>query len=141
MGHCGYYRRFIYRYSVIEKPLYGLIIAFEWNEECEKSFQTLKQALIIAPVLRAPDYTKVFYKHVDASAYAVGCVLAQPGEGNMDFPISYAGRQLNLADKNYSTIEREGLGMIFAMKKFRHYLLAKKFIFFKKQIIKLCCIL
>ena len=76
MRHCGYYRCFIYRYSVIAKPLYGLITAFEWIEECEKSFQTLTQALIIAPILRAPDYTKVFHVHVDASTYAVGCVLA-----------------------------------------------------------------
>ena len=97
MGHCGYYRYFIYRYFVIAKPLYGLIIAFEWTKECEKSFQTLKQALITAPILRALDCTKLFHVHVDASAYAVGCVLAQPSDGNMDFPISYASCRLNIA--------------------------------------------
>ena len=48
----------------------------------------------------------------------------------MDFPISYASRQLNTAKKNYTTTEREGLGMIYAVKKFRHYLLANKFVFF-----------
>src|SRR5271156_6467063 len=48
----------------------------------------------------------------------------------MDFPVSYASRQLNSAEKNYTTIEREGLAMIYAVKKFRHYLLANKFIFF-----------
>ena len=68
--------------------------------------------------------------HVDAFAYAVGCVLAQRGDGNMDFPISYASRQLNSTKQNYSTTKREGLGMIFAVKKFKHYLLANKFIFF-----------
>ena len=48
----------------------------------------------------------------------------------MDFPVSYASRQLNDAEKNYTTTEREGLGMIYAVKKFRHYLLANKFVFF-----------
>ena len=48
----------------------------------------------------------------------------------MEFPISYVGRQLNLAERNYSTTKREGLGMIFAVKKFKHYLLPNKFIFF-----------
>ena len=48
----------------------------------------------------------------------------------MDFPICYASRQLNNAEKNYTTTEREGLGMVYAVKKFRHYLLANKFVFF-----------
>ena len=72
----------------------------------------------------------MFYVHVNALAYAVGCVLAQPGEKNMYFPISYASSQLNSAEKNYTTTEREGLSMVYAVKKFRHYLLANKFVFF-----------
>ena len=68
--------------------------------------------------------------HIDASNFAIGAILAQPGEHKMDFPISYASRQLNSAEKNYTTTEREGLGMIYAVKKFRHYLLANKFVFF-----------
>lgn len=68
--------------------------------------------------------------HVDASAFAVGCILAQPGDGNKDFPICYVSRELNAAEKNYTTIEREGLRMVYVVKKFRHYLLANRFIFF-----------
>ena len=48
----------------------------------------------------------------------------------MDFPVSYASRQLNSVEKNYTTTEREGLGMIYAVKNYRHYLLANKFVFF-----------
>ena len=48
----------------------------------------------------------------------------------MDFPVSYASRQLHSAKKNYTTTKREGLSMVYAVKKFRHYLLANKFIFF-----------
>ena len=66
----------------------------------------------------------------DASSFAIGCILAQPHEGNIDLPICYASRQLNSAKKNYTTTEREGLTMVYAIKKFRHYLLANKFIFF-----------
>ncbi|MCO5555292.1 hypothetical protein L7F22_008837 [Adiantum nelumboides] len=130
MGHCGYYRRFIYLYAIIAKPLYVLITKFEWTDECEKAFQILKQRLISAPILKAPDWDKIFYVHVDASAFAIGCILAQPGEKNMDFSISYFSRQLNNAEKNYTTTEREGLGMIYAVKKFRRYLLSNKFVFF-----------
>lgn len=42
MGHCGYYRRFIYRFATIAQPLYALIVAFEWTEECDESFEKLK---------------------------------------------------------------------------------------------------
>ena len=48
----------------------------------------------------------------------------------MDFLVSYASRQLNEAKKNYTTTKREGLDMVYAVKKFRHYLLANKFVFF-----------
>ena len=67
---------------------------------------------------------------MDASKFAIGCILAQPGENKMDFPVSYASRQLNKAEKNYTTTKREGLGMVYAVKKFRNYLLANKFVFF-----------
>ena len=73
----------------------------------------------------------MFHVHIDASNFAIGCVLAQPHEHNIDFLVLYASRQLNNAEKNYITIEQEGLGMIYAVKKYRHYLLlANKFVFF-----------
>ena len=131
MGHCGYYRRFIYLYAEIAKPLYALLVVFEWTEDCEEAFGKLKQALVsLLLFCELPAGPRYFHVHIDASAYAIGCILAQPGEKNMDFPISYASRQLNSAEKNYTTTEREGLSMVYAVKKFRHYLLANQFIFF-----------
>ena len=55
MGHCSYYRRFIYMYVKVAKPLYALLVEFTWIEECEESFQKLKQALVTTPILRPPD--------------------------------------------------------------------------------------
>ena len=100
MGHCGYYRRFIYMYAVIAKPIYALLNCFNWTNECDESFRKLKNTLTHAPILKAPDWSKVFHVHVDASNFAIGCILAQPGEGKLDFPIYYASRQLNSAEKN-----------------------------------------
>ena len=54
-------------------------------------------------------------------------VLAQSGEGNIDHPISFASRKLSTAEKNYTTTEREGLAMVYALQKFRHYLLGSHF--------------
>ena len=63
-------------YAVIAKPIYGLITTFEWTKECKESFENLKKELILAPILKARDYSKIFHVHVDASTYAVGCILA-----------------------------------------------------------------
>ena len=38
MGHCGYYQRFIFQYASISQPLYTLIVAYDWIDECKKSF-------------------------------------------------------------------------------------------------------
>ena len=86
-------------------------------------------SLITAPILKSPDWDQIFHVHIDALAFAIGCILAQPSENYMDFSISYASRQMNSAERNYLTTEREGLAMVYAIKKFRHYLLENKFIF------------
>ena len=68
--------------------------------------------------------------HIDASGIAIGAILTQPGDDGMDYPIVYSSRKLNKAERNYSTTEREALGMVFALQKYRHYLLANPSIFY-----------
>ena len=53
--------------------------------------------------------------HVDASSIALGVVLMQPGEGDLDHPIAYALRKIYFAERNYTTVEREGLVMVYAL--------------------------
>ena len=65
-------------YAKITRPLYGLLVNFQWTNECKVSFEKLKKALVSAPILRAPVWDKVFHVHIDASAYAIGCLLTQP---------------------------------------------------------------
>ena len=76
MGHCGYYRRFIYMYAMIAKPLYSLLVVFIWTEECEESFHKLQTALSTAPILRALNWNIIFHVHVDVSNFAIGAILA-----------------------------------------------------------------
>ena len=109
--------------------LYTLLLVFEWNDDYDIAFEKLKAALVSTPILKASDWDTPFHVHIDASNFAIGCILAQPSEHNMDFPISYAGRQLNMTEKNYMTIEQEGLTMVYAVKKLCHYILANKFVF------------
>jgi hypothetical protein len=67
---------------------------------------------------------------VDASGITLGAILAQPGEGNMDHPIYFSSRKISGVERNYTTTKRESLAMIYALQKFRHYLLGSHFNFF-----------
>jgi len=53
--------------------------------------------------------------------------LAQEGEGDIDHPMAFSCRKLSTIEKNYTTTEREGLSMVYALQKYRHYLLGAYF--------------
>ena len=71
-----------------------------------------------------------FHVHIDASTLVVGAILAQPADDSTNHPNVYASRKLNKAERNYSATERETLGMVFSLQKFRHYLLENPFTFY-----------
>lgn len=124
----NYYRKFIYNFAILTLPLNRLCrknIPFEWTKECEQSFQLLKKALMSPPVLQYPDFSKEneFILQTDASSLAIGAVLC-----NKDLrPVAYASRPLNSAERNYPTIQKELLAVVWGIKYFRPYLFGKKF--------------
>jgi hypothetical protein len=102
---------------------------FSWTEEEEKAFAALKLLLTRALVVQPPDWNREFHVFVHASDIAIGSVLMQKYEKNWFRLVYYASRRLSKAERNYSTTEREALGMIYSVRKFRHYLLGKRFTF------------
>ncbi|KAL4290869.1 hypothetical protein GQ457_14G016200 [Hibiscus cannabinus] len=130
LGHAGFYRRFIEDFSKITKPLCSLLEQgrpFEFDKDCTKAFNLLKQKLVTAPIVEPPDWKLPFELMCDASDYAVGAVLGQK-KGKIFHPIYYASKTLNDAQVNYTTTEKEMLAVIFAFDKFRSYLIGTKVI-------------
>jgi hypothetical protein len=95
---------------------------FEFDDECVKAFGALKEIMTSTPVIRPPNWGEPFEIMCDASDYAVGAVLGQRIE-KLPHVIYYASRTLNNAQLNYSTTEKELLVVVFALDKFRSYLL------------------
>ncbi|CAL8988642.1 unnamed protein product [Prunus brigantina] len=91
------------------------------------AFNTLKLELTSTPIIRAPDWSLPFELMCDASNYALGAVLGQR-VNKLPHVIYYASRTLNDAQLNYSTTEKELLAVIFALEKFRSYLVGSKVI-------------
>ncbi|GKB53929.1 putative reverse transcriptase domain-containing protein [Tanacetum coccineum] len=119
-----YYSRFIENFSKIAKPLTVLTRkskTFDWGEEQENAFQTLKGKLCYAPVLALPDGPEDFVVYSDASGLGLGCVLMQRGK-----VVAYASRQLKIHEKNYTTHDLELGAVVFAFKIWIHYLYGTK---------------
>jgi hypothetical protein len=87
----------------------------------------MKQKMVTAPILVFPDWSKEFHVHVDASTIALGALLAQLGASYIDHSLSFASRKLSTTEINYTTTEREGLAMVYALQTFQHYLLGGHF--------------
>ncbi|KAM2698513.1 hypothetical protein EV1_037508 [Malus domestica] len=132
LGHAGFYRRFIKDFSKIAQPLCRLLqkeVVFELDDACSTAFKHLKEALTSAPIITPPDWSLPFELMCDASDYAIGAVLGQR-KNKQPHVIYYASRTLNDAQLNYSTTEKELLAVVFALDKFRSYLLGTKVIIF-----------
>lgn len=124
LGMAGWYRKFVPNFSTVIAPLTKLThkkVAYVWNEECEKSFNIIKNSLIAAPILTCPDFTKSFTLQTDASAYGLGAVLTQNFEDG-EKVICFLSRSLTKQERNYSTTERECLSVIWDVEKLRNYL-------------------
>ncbi|KAG8498361.1 hypothetical protein CXB51_007427 [Gossypium anomalum] len=120
LGLAGYYRRFVQGFSMIASPMTRLLqkdVKFEWTDECQQSFNRLKDLLTKAPVLVQPEPGKEFVIYSDASLNGLGCVLMQEGK-----VIAYASRQLKPHERNYPVHDLELAAIVFALKIWRHYL-------------------
>ena len=74
-----------------------------------------------APVLSAPRFDRPFALQVDASHVGVGAVLLQNDDLGFEKPVSFFSKKFNSYQLNYSTIEKEALALVWALKHFDVY--------------------
>jgi len=104
-------------------------VAFDFNEECLSAFLRLKEALISAPVMQAPNWELPFEVLCDASDYTIGAVLGQRKDNN-PYAIYYTSWTLNDAQVNYATTEKEFSAVVFSLERFLSYLINSQVIIF-----------
>ena len=81
LGMANFFRQYIPHFVDIAAPLYLLTqkgaapMLDVWGEKEDVAFEQLKQVLVSPPVLRSPDFTKMFYLHTDYYGQAIGAVL------------------------------------------------------------------
>ena len=141
LGLLQFFRRFIPKFSAIAAPLTNLtkkeMGIGKWNEKCDEAFQKLKDAIVQAPILVAPDWKKPFRGHVDASQLAVGGTLTQLDRNGKDRVVSFFSKKLTSTEADYTANDRELLGLISFLERFRCYLEGSEFeIFTDNQVLK-----
>ena len=82
-----------------------LRIPFVFDDDCLEAFETLKKALISAPIVQPPDWNLPFEIMCDDNDYAVGAVLGQRVDNKLNV-IHYASKTLDNAQRNYATTEK-----------------------------------
>lgn len=125
----GYYRKFIKDFARIPKPLTKQLKGkgkVEIDEDFKETFELCANLLCNDSILIYPDFTKPFILTTDASNFALGAVLSQGNLGS-DIPVSFDSRTLTDTEVNYSTVEKEMLAIIWAIKYFRPYLFGQQF--------------
>ena len=132
VGLATYYRKFIKNFAAICRPLHLLTRKdqpFEWSDQAENAFITLKRLLTSTDILAYPHFgpnAGPYVLDTDASNIQVGAVLSQLQNGQ-ERVIAYASRCLTKSELNYCTTHKELLALITHLRKFRHYLLPAKF--------------
>jgi hypothetical protein len=115
LGTANYNQKFVENYSTIATPLNNLLredVARDWSQDCQKAFDTIKEKLNQAPILRRPDYSRPFELHTDWSGVGLGAVLVQRDDQGQEYVIAYASRSNNRTERNYSSYACECLAAV-----------------------------
>ena len=130
LGMVTFYCKFVKNFSTKAAPLYELLkkgARFKWTKLEQQSFNSIKDDLAESKLLANFDGESPLMVEVDASPVGVGCVLLQKIDGH-EKPIYFASKKLTSAEIKYSQIDKEGLALVFALKRFRYFLLGRHFV-------------
>ena len=129
LGMVNYLHKYIPSLQLQLKPLYHLTeknVKWNWTNECNESFESIKTQISSIDLLVHPDFNKPFEVICDASEYGIGCVLAQR-YGSVLKPVQFCSKLFSKTQQNWHMSEQEIYAVIYAVEKWRSYLIGKRF--------------
>jgi hypothetical protein len=123
LGLANYYRRFIKNFAHLATPLTDLTKkdnAFIWNDGAQNAFEALKLAITTEPVLAMFDPERPIEIETDASNFAIGAQIGQRDNEDRLRPIAFFSKKLSGPALRYATYDKEFLGIVGALKEWKH---------------------
>lgn len=108
LGKVNFYNKYIKDNAIILDPLHNLLRKnqqFIWTEDCQASFDRIKDLLCHQPILRIFDQKLPINIYTDASLKGIGAILKQPQMNGEEKPIAYFSKKLNDAQKKAIYLE------------------------------------
>lgn len=133
MGIVAFYSRFIPHMATIMAPIYALTRTkgsrgkFQWTEDCRAAWKKIVNVIKGDLALAHFDKQLPTIIETDASDVGVGAVLLQRQPDGHERPCYFVSRALTDTEKGYSVIDKEALGVVYALKKFYPYIYGTKF--------------
>ena len=149
---CNYYRRWVYKFAEIARPLYKLTnkdVKFKWGLEEENAFIELKKRLTCNPILFLPIWSRQFFIMVDSSGFACSAILTQfhppqssttnknnnnndkentkESPDDIEVPIAFASKNYTDAQRKYGATVLELYAIVFGVETYREYICGRKF--------------
>ncbi len=101
-------------------------VPFIWDEAAQSLFQALKDALMSAPVLKAPDFSRDFILYLAAAESTMGMVLVQESDDDTEHMVYYLSPALVGPELTFSHIEKLALAAVHVVQRLRHYLILRR---------------
>ena len=128
LGFVNYHREFIPKMAEVAEDWYRLTgkAEFHWGPDQQRAFESLREAMVVAPVLAYPNSDDPFLLDTDASDKALGAELSQCQDG-VERVIGYASCSLTPCQRRYCTTRKELLAVVRGTRHFRHYIYGRRF--------------
>jgi hypothetical protein len=129
-GLVNVFKSFVPGLAVMAKPISALCgkgVPFVWGDEQQQAFENLKDACCAAPVLSFVSPDQELLLTTDASSLGIGGLLEQVDASGVRSPIGYLSKAFDSTQCNWTTIEQESYAIFYAMQKWQHFLLGRKF--------------
>ena len=126
LGRLQYISQFIAKLTFTCAPIFQLLRKNEphtWNDECQKSFELIKEYLLHPPILVPPQHGKPLLLYLSIVGDAIESILAQGDDEKNERAIYYLSKRFHDYETRYTLIEKSCFALVWVVQKLRHIIL------------------